>query len=304
MTALPPTDHQQPLLVIVTGQSGAGKSTVINALEDLDFYCIDNLPLELAEHTVSHFMTRTHQHTRFALGMNVRSRGFAEKFKGLKENLSGHMRTEVVFLSCEEELLTDRYNTTRRKHPMIDEGGELVAAIRRERSLLGPVELAADTKFDTTTWSPHFLARQVEKRFSSPGGGRNLYLSIISFGFKNGMLKPADSVFDVRFLRNPYFDTQLKSKTGLDPAVAAYIGEDPHTGSFLDRLVSLHEYLLPLYYAEGKHYFRVGVGCTGGKHRSVMIAENLAGRISDRNIDGVMVSVTHRDLEFSARSIF
>ncbi len=285
-----------PLLVIVTGLSGAGKSTAIKALEDLSFYCIDNLPFDLVEQAVEHLLTSPWAPQRYALGMDARDRRFLSGFAGLRERLKGRIELDVLFLTASDEQLAERFITTRRKHPMLDVGGELLAAIRREINALRPIEDLADVAFDTSTWSPHILARKVEERYSGHTIGRLMHVTVTSFGFKHGMLKPADTVFDVRFLRNPYFDASLKEKTGLDPAVSAYVFQDPLSKIFLDKVIDLHRLLLPEYFKEGKHYFRMGIGCTGGKHRSVAIAERLAVELAACQIPQIAISVSHRDI--------
>ncbi len=288
---------ERPLLVIVTGLSGAGKSTAIKALEDLSFFCIDNLPFELVEQAVDKILQSDWYHPkRIALGMDVRDKSFVNGFRGLRERLASKLEIDLLFLTASDEVLTERFSTTRRKHPLLDSGGELLAAIRREAVALAPIEQQADVSFDSTTWSPHFLARKIEERYSAHKIGRHLHVTITSFGFKHGMLKPADTIFDVRFLRNPYFDPQLKERTGVDPAVAAYVFADPLAPTFLEKLVDLHHFLFPEYYKEGKHYFRIGIGCTGGKHRSVAMAEKLALELAALRIPQVLISVTHRDI--------
>jgi UPF0042 nucleotide-binding protein len=295
---LTPISKEQdvPLLVIVTGLSGAGKSTAIKALEDLSFYCIDNLPFDMADQAVDHLMKSRWRPRRYALGMDARDPEFVRGFLALQERLQKKIKVDVLFLSSSDQQLADRFGTNRRKHPMLDTGGQLIAAIRREIQLLKPIEDRADVCFDTSTWSVHFLARKIEERYSGKLVGRQLHVSISSFGFKNGMLQPADTIFDVRFLRNPYFDPQLKERTGLEPIVANYVFADPNALEMLNRLIDLHRFLFPQYYKEGKHYFRIGIGCTGGKHRSVAVAERLAIELSLLALPQVAISVHHRDI--------
>ena len=291
--------EEKPKLVIVTGLSGAGKSIAIKALEDLSFYCIDNVPVEIVDHVISFFLKPTQTFKRVALGMDIRGRNFADQFIELKERISKKVDLDVLFLTCSDEILTRRYSTTRRKHPVIDEGGELLASIRREASLLRPVEEAADIKMDTSSWSPHYLARVIEERYKGEKVLRKLYVTVVSFGFKYGALRPADSIYDVRFLNNPYFDLNLRDKTGLESDVRDYIFKDDRTTSFLDKLLDFHRFLLPEYYNEGKHYFRLGIGCTGGRHRSVALAEALAKALAEEEIENTLVSVAHRDVNSS-----
>lgn len=285
-----------PLLVIVTGLSGAGKSTVMNALEDLSFHCMENLPFDLIEAALDHITRNANHPMRYAIGIDARDPNFVQNFPALALNLRLKFRLDVVFLSSSDEILAERFSTTRRKHPLLDAGGELIVAIRREMALMRPIEQMADVAFDTSLWSPHYLARKAEERYASVNLHRQLHVTVVSFGFKHGMLKPADTIFDVRFLRNPYFDPHLKRKNGQDPAVASYVFEDPAAHTMLAKLVDLHNFLLPAYHSEGKHYFRIGIGCTGGKHRSVALTERLALELASLSIPNIVISVSHRDL--------
>ncbi|MFW7378326.1 MAG: RNase adapter RapZ [Oligoflexus sp.] len=295
--------QNQPCLVVVTGLSGAGKTIAINALEDMNYYCIDNLPLELIDPAIDYFLQANHLTPRFALGVDVRNPRFLTEFQQLQGRIAGKIKTQILFLTCNDEQLVQRYSTTRRRHPLLDEGGELLAAIRREKVALAPLEEWSDTVFDTSTWTPHFLARQIEQHFSNGRSGRSLYVTVTSFGFKHGPFKTADSIFDVRFLKNPHFEPQLKERTGLEAPVRDYVFTDANAQLFLDQLVQLHRFLLPEYYLEGKHYFRIGLGCTGGKHRSVALAEALAMELAKANLSNIYVSVSHRDLEIHPREL-
>jgi RNase adapter protein RapZ len=179
---------------------------------------------------------------------------------------------------------------------MMERSGELISAIRSESHALTTLEGVADVRFDTTSWSPHMLSRAMEDAFAWGGINRKLHVTITSFGFKHGQLRPADSLYDVRFLRNPHFDPKLKRKTGLNSEIDEYLRQDERALDFLQRLVDLHTWLLPSYFAEGKHYFRIGIGCTGGKHRSVWLAERLGYGLLACQLPQVAVSIAHRDL--------
>lgn len=291
-------DSKKPLLVIVTGLSGAGRSVSIDALEDIGFYCIDNLPIELIE-SVINFLSANTTFDNYAIGLDLRNQNSIALFPQIKTKLQHKVRVDLIFLTADEQVILQRYSTTRRKHPLLDKGGELIPAIRREKYYLSSLEQLADVCFDTSTWSPHTLSRQIENRYVTGDLKRNLFVTIISFGFKNGQYRPAESIFDVRFLDNPYFKEELKHKTGLDEEVKKFVFSDPRAVEFLEKLVDIHKFLLPNYYQEGKHYFRIAIGCTGGQHRSVSFAEVLAQKLVELNLQNIIISVSHRDINVS-----
>lgn len=289
---------QKSFLVILTGISGAGKSIAIKSLEDLGFYCIDNLPISMISSALE--FIEANEVGYYALGMDVRDEHFAKKFPALKKDIKKNLDVDVLYLTADGETIANRYRQTRRKHPLIDTGGALVTAVLREKKLLQSIEKVADGIFETTNWSPHFLARQIEGRYSSQTPSRNLNVTITSFGFKHGPYKQADSLFDVRFLDNPYFVKELREKTGMNKEIKDYVFKDERTHTFLEHMKSFYLFSLPNYYAEGKHYFRIGIGCTGGKHRSVCLAEALGEELAKANLPQVVISVAHRDVdEFS-----
>lgn len=287
-----------PLLVIVTGLSGAGNSTALNALADAGMYAIDNLPMEMLEPTIglleSGRIVATHG---LALCMDVRDQSFARQFPEMKKKLAGRIRLEVIFLTADQHAIATRFGTTRRKHPLMRGGETLQEAIDTERELLGPVEEAADIVFDTTHWNPQQLARAVEQRLASDLPPRVLHVTITSFGFKHGQADPVDTMFDVRFLDNPYFVPELKDKSGLEPEVRDYIFSHQPAKQMLQKMEDMLRFLLPLYYREGKHYFRLGVGCTGGRHRSVCFAEELGQTFLKKPIPHTMITILHRDID-------
>ena len=274
-------------LIIVTGLSGSGKSYVFKCLEDMGYLCVDNLPLPLVEPLVSQVSA-----PRVGVILDVRNPEFASRFPPILERVRRRVRgTRVLFLDASEESLIRRFSETRRPHPLsVDR--PLLTALRDERALLEEVRSLADVVLDTSTTTVHELRSIMQKTFVSDEGSARMVVSATSFGYKFGVPHDVDLIFDVRFLANPHFVPELKPKIGTDAAVAAYIEKDPETGRFLERLSGFLDYLLPLYEREHKSYLSIGIGCTGGKHRSVYVAEELARVLKGR---GLPVRVSHRD---------
>lgn len=285
------------LLVIVTGLSGSGLGSAINVLEDAGNYCIDNLPFRMIQQTLDVLEGELKDNQSIAFSIRFHSPVAPGALADLKRSLKDRVKVDTVFLTAETEVLASRYGTNRRKHPFALEGQSLEVAISNERKTLRAVERECDVVIDTSTLSPQHLARQLESRYRFDVPSRSLNVSITSFGFKHGLHRPVDSLFDVRFLSNPFFIPALRPKSGLDQGVRAFIFEDPNMEALLGRLVDLHSWILPRYYEEGKHYFRIGIGCTGGQHRSVAVAEELALRLHQVNLEHIIISVTHRDLQ-------
>ncbi len=288
---LPPMFRQRHGLVLVTGPSGAGRSTAIRALEDLGFEVIDNLPLSLLPRLVEGPpLTRP-----LALGLDVRNRDFGtDALCGLIDRLAERpgLEAQVLYLDCPDAVLIRRYSETRRRHPLAPDGAP-EAGIARERALLRPVRARADVLIDTGALTPHDLRAAVEG-FFAPEGGRPLAVTVESFSYKQGLPPGLDIAMDCRFLRNPHWDEGLRPGDGRDAAVAAFVEADPAYPPFLARLKDLVASLLPAYQAEGKAHLAVGLGCTGGQHRSVAVAEALAKALAE---DGWRVSKRHRELE-------
>ena len=274
-------------LVVVTGLSGSGKSYVNKCLEDMGYFCVDNLPLELVEPLLSRVSA-----SRVGVILDVRNPDFAGRFpeilSRLRKKVSG---TRLLFLDASEESLIRRFSETRRPHPLSGDRS-LLQSLRREREMLEEVRSVADVVVDTSEMTVHDLRSCIQKTFVSDPARARMLVSATSFGYKFGVPHDVDLLFDVRFLANPHFVPELKSKTGLDPAVAAYIEKDPETDRFLARVRDFLDYLLPLYEREHKSYLSIGVGCTGGRHRSVFVAERLAAVLKER---GYPVRVSHRD---------
>jgi UPF0042 nucleotide-binding protein len=298
MAKTPTTSPVPPLLVIVTGLSGAGNSTALAALADAGMYCIDNLPMEMLVPTIDLLEAgRFGAEHGLALCMDVRNKGFATKFPEVTRKLGARVRLEVIFLTAEDHALATRFSTTRRRHPLLGDGETLIEAIQRERELLGPVEESADAVFDTTNWTPQQLARAVEGRVQNDLSTRSLHITITSFGFKHGQLAPIDMLFDVRFLDNPYFVPELKAKSGLEPEVREFIFSRANATTMLAKMEDMLRFLVPLFYQEGKHYLRIGIGCTGGRHRSVCFAEELGRKFLAKPMPHAVLTILHRDIE-------
>ena len=275
-------------LVVVTGLSGSGKSYVNKVLEDMGYFCVDNLPLELVEPLLDQVSTKK----RVGIIVDVRNPDFAARFPQILARLRKRVPgTRLLFLDASEESLIRRFSETRRPHPLAGKVS-LLEALRRERAMLEDVRAAADVVVDTSSMNVHELRSFMQKTFVGDPESAGMIVSATSFGYKFGIPHDVDLLFDVRFLANPHFVPELKGKTGADPAVAAYIEKDPETRAFMDRLIGFLDYLLPRFHRDHKSYLSIGIGCTGGKHRSVYIAEQLAAALHDR---GYPVRVSHRD---------
>jgi RNase adapter protein RapZ len=296
------------LVVVVTGLSGAGKSTAVHALEDLGFFCVDNLPTTVVEGTLAAFAS---EHVlRIALGIDVRVRGFLDDATSVLERIPvpNERDLSVLFLDASDEALLRRFSSTRRPHPLsttLEPGGEQAAiavldGIRIERELLAPLRARATVVVDTTRLSVHELRRRIVEHFGpGAGGAPRMHTRIVSFGFKYGAPVDADLLFDVRFLQNPFFVPELSALPGTEAAVQNYVFSAPDAHEFLERTLALLEFCLPRFEREGKSYLTVGIGCTGGRHRSVVLAERIA-RDLERALK-VHIDVVHRDVERVAR---
>jgi len=282
-------------VVIVTGLSGSGKSTATKVFEDIGYYCVDNLPLVLLPRIVDLVSEARGETARIALVADVRGREFLAGFSRVLEELrQGPHGVHVLFFDAGDDILLRRFSETRRKHPLAGKGGTQ-EAIRREREMLTPLRDAADTVLDTSQFTVHQLRDSLLRRFRKEHGG-SLQVGIVSFGYRYGIPLEADMVVDVRFLANPNFVPDLKPLTGLDRRVRDYVMDFPVTRRFLEKLTSFLKFLLPLYTKEGKAYFTLGVGCTGGRHRSVALAEAVSAVLVR---EGRSPVVTHRDLSRS-----
>lgn len=285
-------------LVILTGLSGAGKASALKTFEDLGFYSVDNLPLELIPRFAD-LVAKSAEITHAALVVDVREGSRLERFPAILAKVRKVLPTRVLFLDASEESIVRRFSETRRPHPLgraaKGQGETVIASIRNERKRLDPVRNVADILLDTSRFNVHELRAHINAQFTRGVGknDRNLTLSITSFGFKNGLPTDADLVFDVRFLPNPHFIPEFRNLTGKHPKVAKYVRQFPQTREFLDKVIEMLTFLLPHYIHEGKSYLTIGIGCTGGQHRSVMIAEELKKRLATA---GYRAKSSHRDM--------
>jgi RNase adapter protein RapZ len=278
-------------LVIVTGISGSGKASALKAFEDLGFHCVDNLPLELLPNFAA-LVSKSADMDKAAIVVDVREGATLDRLPQILKSIKILLPTRVVFLDAQDASLVQRYSETRRPHPL-GRSETVWRSIVEERQLLDPIRNVADTLIDTSKFNVHELRAHIQARYGHEDKVNRLLVSCLSFGFKNGVPLDADMVFDVRFLPNPHFVPEFRKKTGLDPKVAGYITGFPQTGEFLDKVTKLMLYLLPHYVKEGKSYLTVAFGCTGGQHRSVMMAEEVSKRLEKA---GYQVKALHRDI--------
>ena len=278
-------------LVILTGISGAGKASALKAFEDLGFHCVDNLPLELVPEFAS-IVRKSEEVRRAAIVVDVREGVTLDRFPEILKEVKQLLATRVVFLDAQDAVLVRRFSETRRPHPL-GKSETVARSIVEERQLLDPIRNVADTLIDTSTFNVHQLRADILARFGQEEESERLLVSCLSFGFKNGIPLDADMVFDVRFLPNPHFVPEFRKRTGQEPEVAAYVRSFPQTEEFLTRITDLLFYLLPHYVSEGKSYLTIAFGCTGGQHRSVMMAEEMGQRLKSANYH---VKVLHRDM--------
>ncbi|MEJ2144942.1 MAG: RNase adapter RapZ [Acidobacteriota bacterium] len=280
-------------VVIITGMSGSGKHTAFKAFEDLGFFCVDNLPTALVPRLIDVTIASGGKIDKLAVVVDARLGERVEDFRRLFRRLRrSPFESQVIFFDAPDRVLAERYSETRRVHPLA-RSASLLEGFQAERAALSEVRAMADAVVDTADLSVHDLRRLIYERFRSPGAARPFNLSLVSFGFKRGLPYNSDLVFDVRFLPNPYFIPALKEKTGNDPEVVQYLEQFEESAEIISRIASMLEYLLPKYAREGKSYCTVGIGCTGGQHRSVVIANGLAARLS---AGGFEVNLVHRDL--------
>jgi UPF0042 nucleotide-binding protein len=290
MRPLPARPRNQHELVIISGMSGAGKASALKTFEDLGYYAVDNLPVGLIGNFAD-LVLDTQEVQRAALVVDIREGARLDKLPQILGSLRRMVKTTMVFLEADEEALLRRYSETRRPHPL-GRNASVRASLAAEGRRLRPVRALADMVIDTTKFNVHELRALLTDRFTGHKSEKNTLISCVSFGYREGVPEDADLVFDVRFLPNPHFIPKFRPFTGRHPAVARYIRSFPQTKTFIRRISALLIYLIPHYIREGKSYLTIAFGCTGGKHRSVMIAEEVKKRLSKA---GYNVKVVHRD---------
>ena len=282
--------HRDGELVIITGMSGSGKASVLKAFEDLGYYCVDNLPVGLIPR-FAELAGQSSEIERTALVVDVREGRQLDELPAIVKSVRRMIATKVIFLEASDSVLLRRYSETRRPHPL-GRHAPVKASLAAERRHLRPIRALADLVIDTSKFNVHELRAHIIDLFQKKGDGRNILVSCVSFGFKHGVPDDADLIFDVRFLPNPHFVPEFRPLTGRHPKVAKYIRSFPQTSEFIQRISDLLVYLLPHYVHEGKSYLTIAFGCTGGQHRSVMIAEDVAKQLKKA---GYRLKVVHRD---------
>jgi UPF0042 nucleotide-binding protein len=286
-----PADPRPPGdLVIITGMSGSGKASVLKAFEDLGYYCVDNLPVGLIPR-FAELVGQSSEIERTALVVDVREGSQLDELPAIVKSVKRMLPTRMIFLEADESVLVRRYSETRRPHPL-GTNAPVKSSLAAERRHLRSIRAMADLVIDTSKFNVHELRSYITERFRKKKSGKDILVSCVSFGFKHGVPEDADLMFDVRFLPNPHFVPEFRPLTGRDPKVAKYIRSFPQTREFIARISELLVYLLPHYIREGKSYLTISFGCTGGQHRSVMIAEDVSQRLRKA---GYRVKVVHRD---------
>ena len=292
MTSQPAGPHDLEI-VVITGLSGSGKTLAIRAFEDSGYFCVDNLPVSLIPVFADLIGRSRRNGARAALVVDVREGAFLNEFPAIFAELRRTLgrRARLLFFEADDETLIRRFSESRRPHPLAA-GSSLEEGIRREREMLAPLKDLADLVIDSSGFNVHQMRRYLQEHFTAPTGGQALSINLVSFGYKYGVPAEADLVFDVRFLPNPHFIPEFRPYTGRNPRVAKYIRSFPQTQEFITRISDLLIYLLPHYIEEGKSYLTIGFGCTGGQHRSVLIAEEVYKQLAKA---GYRVKVVHRD---------
>jgi len=276
-------------VLIITGLSGSGKTVALRAVEDSDFFCVDNLPVSLISSLITKISGQAGT-KHIAIGVDIREKEFLTDIDMVLKDIRSRYQVEMLFLEADTDILIRRFKETRRPHPL---GGDIEHAVATEQKILAPLRENADRIIDTTSLSPHQLRKLVSSLYDSAKVQKDLSVSLISFGFKYGVSQNIDLLFDVRFLPNPHFIPGLKELNGTDKKVADFVLKHSETKVFIQKVRDLLNFLIPLYIKEGKSYLSIAFGCTGGKHRSPSITEEISRLIKTKNID---LNVIHRDL--------
>ena len=285
--------HAARQLVILTGLSGSGKSTVLKTFEDLGFYCVDNMPVGLIPAFADLHVESGEEFRRAALLVDAREGTQLERLPAIYKRLRRESPMSLLFIDASDDALLRRFSETRRPHPL-GQDQSVREGLRRERAMMEPIRRLADVVLDTTKFNVHELRHFITERFKNPERSSPLLISLVSFGYRYGVPTDADLVFDVRFLPNPHFVPALRKYSGRDSKIVRYLRKFPQTAEFLKRMKSLLTYLIPHYIREGKSYLTIAFGCTGGRHRSVMFAEALQKTLAGR---GFAAKVVHRDVD-------
>lgn len=281
--------------VIVTGMSGAGKITALKIFEDNGYYCVDNLPIDLIETFADLLFSQTSEKNKIAIGVDIRSGGNLDKLSGILSNMKKRDQNyEILFLDCNNSTLIKRFKETRRSHPMGD-ADSVENEINIERKQLEFLRKKADYIIDTSNLLVRELRGEIEKIFVMNKDYKNLFVTVMSFGFKYGVPIDCDLVFDVRFLPNPYYVPELRHKTGENKEVQDYVMDSPASREFMDKLIDMIKFLIPNYINEGKNQLVIGIGCTGGHHRSVTVAKKLFSKLDDSGA-AYGIRIAHRDI--------
>jgi RNase adapter protein RapZ len=281
--------QKSPLIVIITGLSGSGKTVALRAIEDAGFFCVDNLPVALIDSFASEIW-KSSAIKKIGIGIDIREKGFLSDIDTVLHLLRKKYRTEILFLEAEQDVLLRRFKETRRPHPL---EGNIEDAIRTERDRLNILRETADRIIDTSSFTPHQLRKFITGFYSIQAGRKAMTVVLISFGFKFGAPQNIDLLFDVRFLPNPHFVTALNPLRGTDKEVADFVLKNKTTKAYINKIKSLIDFLIPNYIKEGRAYLTIGIGCTGGRHRSPAIVEKLKGFVKKHPVD---LSIVHRDL--------
>lgn len=279
-------------IVIVTGLSGSGKTVALRALEDSGFFCVDNLPVNLISLFISR-LAKSKNITKIGIGIDIREKTFLSRVDSVLSELRKKYRTSIVFLEAEKAILIRRFKETRRPHPLSSGANDIEDSLSKELDMLAPLRSIADRIIDTSSYTPHQLRQLIIATYARTSKTRALLVTLMSFGYKFGVPQDVDLLFDIRFLPNPNFVTNLKNLTGSHPSVKKFVFAKPQAKKCLKKLQQLIDFLIPLYMNEGRAYLNIGIGCTGGRHRSPAVVEKFGDYLKKYPVD---VQIVHRDI--------